>query len=138
MARPITAPDRPRTVPPKPAPSAAPVRTDLPESPALSILKNPPESFKGRKLGILVSDGVDAELLEKLQSAFAKEGATSEIIAPKVGGVKASDGSKIVAKHMIDGGPSVLFDAVALLLTLEGAELLALMIVLEREAFDTR
>ena len=110
---------------PKPAPSAAPVRTDLPESPALSILKNPPESFKGRKLGILVSDGVDAELLEKLQSAFAKEGATSEIIAPKVGGVKASDGSKIVAKHMIDGGPSVLFDAVALLLTLEGAELLA-------------
>jgi catalase len=30
----------------------------------------------------------------------------------------------IIAKHMIDGAPSVLFDAVALLLTEEGAELL--------------
>ncbi len=28
----------------------------------------------------------------------------------------------IPAKHMIDGGPSVLFDAVALLLSEEGAE----------------
>ena len=45
-----------------------------------------------------------------------------EIVAPKVGGVEAADGSWIAAKHMIDGGPSVLFDAVALLLSEEGAE----------------
>ena len=48
-----------------------------------------------------------------------------EVIAPKVGGVEAADGSWIEAKHMIDGGPSVLFDAVALVLSEEGAERLA-------------
>ena len=46
---------------------------------------------------------------------MTKEGATFEIIAPKVGGAKASDGSWIEADQMIDGGPSVLYDAVALL-----------------------
>ena len=44
-----------------------------------------------------------------------KQGASFEIIAPKVGGAKASDGSLIAADQMIDGGPSVLYDAVALL-----------------------
>lgn len=44
-----------------------------------------------------------------------------EIIAPKVGGVTLDDGSVVPAQYMIDGGPSVLFDAVALLLTEEGA-----------------
>lgn len=39
-----------------------------------------------------------------------------------MGGVEASDGSWIEAKHMIDGGPSVLFDAVVLILSDAGAE----------------
>ena len=41
----------------------------LPESPALSILANPPGTFEGRKLGILVSDGADAKILEALRAA---------------------------------------------------------------------
>ena len=57
----------------------------------------------------------NAALLKALQAALAKAGATFEIIAPKVGGAKASDGSWIDADQMIDGGPSVLYDAVALL-----------------------
>ena len=83
--------------------------------PALSIVENGPQRFEGRKLGILVTDGTDAALLKALKSALDKAGATFEIIAPKVGGVKASDGSWIEADQMIDGGPSVLYDAVALL-----------------------
>ena len=98
---------------------------DLEPSPALSIIENGPDSFAGRKVGVLVSPGADAALLKTLQSAIEKEGATMEIVAPKVGGVEAADGSWIAAKHMIDGGPSVLFDAVALLLSEEGAERLA-------------
>jgi catalase len=47
--------------------------------------------------------------------ALDKAGATFEIVAPKVGGAKASDGSWIEADQMIDGGPSVLYDAIALL-----------------------
>ena len=45
---------------PKPAPAARPTRQDLPASPALSILLNGPKSFAGRKVGALVTDGIDA------------------------------------------------------------------------------
>ena len=107
---------------PKPADAAVTPRTDLELSPALSIIQNGPDSFAGRKVGVLVSPGADAALLKKLQAALEKEGAMMEIVAPRVGGVEAADGSWIEAKHMIDGGPSVLFDAVALILSEEGAE----------------
>ncbi|RWQ45358.1 catalase [Mesorhizobium sp.] len=107
---------------PKPADAAVAPRDDLEPSPALSIIRNGPDSFAGRRVGVLVSPGADAALLKNLQAAIEKEGAVMEVIAPKVGGVEAADGSLIAAKHMIDGGPSVLFDAVALILSEEGAE----------------
>ena len=107
---------------PKPADAAVPPRDDLAASPALSIIANGPDSFAGRKVGVLVSPGADAALLKQLQAALESEGAVMEVVAPKVGGVEAADGSRIEARHMIDGGPSVLFDAVALLLSEEGAE----------------
>jgi len=110
---------------PKPADAAVAPRDDLEPSPALSIIENGPDSFAGRKVGVLVSPGADAALLKTLQTAIEKEGAAMEVIAPKVRGVEAADGSWIAAKHMIDGGPSVLFDAVALILSEEGAQRLA-------------
>ncbi|CUX49911.1 hydroperoxidase HPII(III) (catalase) [Agrobacterium deltaense Zutra 3/1] len=100
---------------PKPADAAMPTRQDLEPSPALSIVQRGPKRFEGRKLGILITDGVDAKLLKGLTKAVEVEKAVFEFIAPKVGGVTASDGTFIEAHHMIDGGPSVLFDAVALL-----------------------
>jgi len=100
---------------PKPADAAMPTRQDLDPSPALSIVEKGPQRFEGRKLGILVSDGTDANLLKALKTAIEKAGATVEIIAPQVTGANASDGSWIDADQMIDGGPSVLYDAVALL-----------------------
>src|SRR4029077_16530852 len=100
---------------PKPADAAMPTRQDLDASPKLSIVENGPQLFEGRKLGIRVTDGTDAALVKAFQRALAKEGAAFEIIAPKVGGAKASDGSWIEADQMIDGGPSVLYDAIALL-----------------------
>ena len=100
---------------PKPAPAAVPTRQDLEPSPALSIVERGPKRFEGRKLGVRVADGVDVQLLGGISSAVTKEKGLVELIAPKVGGVTVSDGSHIDAHHMIDGGPSVLFDAVALL-----------------------
>lgn len=110
---------------PKAADAAKPTREDLKKSPALSIVLNGPQSFKGRKIGALVTDGVDIAILKSLQSALKKEGAMIEIVAPKIGGVKASDGSWIEAAQRIDGGPSVLYDAVALLPSKDGATALA-------------
>jgi catalase len=110
---------------PKPADAAKPTQQDLKESPPLSIVLNGPKSFKGRKLGALVTDKVDSGILKALQSALQTEGALLEIVAPKIGGVEASDGSWIEAAQKIDGGPSVLYDAVTLLPSADGGKALA-------------
>ncbi|WP_119417920.1 catalase [Desertibaculum subflavum] len=110
---------------PAPAEPAKRPNTKLPKSSALSIVMNGPKDFKGRKVGALVTDGVDAGLLKALRQALKKEGVLLKLVAPMVGGVEASDGSWIEADEKVDGGPSVLFDAVALLVSDEGAELLA-------------
>ena len=110
---------------PEPADAARPTRSDLPASPALSILLNGPRSFAGRKVGALVTDGTDAGVLAALKQAVADEGALLKIVAPMVGGVELSDGSWLEADEKLDGGPSVLFDAVALLPSADGAALLA-------------
>lgn len=110
---------------PQPAKAARPTKMDLPESPKLSILLNGPKTFKGRKIGALLSDGADAKVFASLKAAATAEGATLEVIAPTIVGVNLSDGSHINADHKIDGGPSVLFDAVALVLSPQGAEKLA-------------
>ena len=109
---------------PKAADPAMPVK-ELEPSPKLSILLNGPQSFKGRKLGALVTDGVDMTLVKALYAALEAEGALMEIVAPNVGGVEASGGTWIEAKQMVGGGPSVLYDAVAVLASKEGAALLA-------------
>ncbi|CCW18247.1 Catalase [Sphingobium indicum BiD32] len=111
---------------PDPAQAARPTMMDLPPSDALSILKNGPDSFKGCKLGILLTDGADAAIFNALVKAVDKEGAVYEVVAPKIGGVTLSDGTAVAAKQKIDGGPSVLFDAVAVVASEEGAGLLAI------------
>jgi catalase len=103
---------------------ARPVKKDLPASKALSILANSPNSFRGRKVGALVTDGIDAKMVEALRDELERDGAVLKLIAPHVGGVNATDGSLIEADEKLDGGPSVLFDAVALLISDEGAKLL--------------
>ncbi len=110
---------------PKPADAAKPARQDLRESPALSILRNGPESFEGRKLGVLLTDGVNAELVRDLRKTFESAGAMVEIVAPEVGGVKAGDGSFIEGDEKLDGAPSVVYDAVAVLASAKGGEALA-------------
>ena len=110
---------------PDAAQGARPTREDLAESPKLSIVKNGPASFKGRKVGILMTDGADAELFAALTAALEQEGAMFEVIAPTVGGVQDSQGNHIEAQQKVDGGPSVLYDAVALLPSRDGAGKLA-------------
>ncbi len=111
-------------MPPAAKPARKPI-SDLPPSAPLSIVKNGPQSFKGRKLGILLTDGADATLFAALTAACDKEGTQYEVIAPKIAGVTLSDRKKVPAQQKIDGGPSVLYDAVALVISPKGATLLA-------------
>ena len=101
---------------PEKVPAARDPITDLAESPALSILKNGPDSFKGRKLGIYIAEGADADVVKALQQAAKDAGAMAEIIAPHVAGAKLSDNNMMEADEKIDGGPSVVYDAVAVVM----------------------
>ncbi len=107
---------------PEKVPFARQPITDLPESPALSIIKNGPNSFKGRKLGIYIADGADAGVVNALKDAAKGAGAMVEIIAPHIAGAKLSDGTKLKADEKIDGGPSVVYDAVAVVMSEESAK----------------
>ncbi|MBK1662954.1 catalase HPII [Rhodospirillum rubrum] len=109
---------------PEAAKPARPLVEDLPASPALSILLNPPKDFAGRKVGVLVSDGVDGAFLDEIERLLTAEGAQMEVIAPRVGGFTAQDGTLRPAHQKVTGAPSVLYDAVAVLLSTEGAKLL--------------
>jgi catalase len=111
-------------LPPAAEPARAP-RRDLPPSPALSMLARA-RTFTGRKLGVLVTNGADAETLAALRAAAAAERATVEIIAPVVGGVDVSDGTRVPADQQVEGAPSVLYDAVAVLAEPGAARSLAL------------
>jgi len=113
-------PDLPDPLPP----AREPVR-DLAPSPALSILANGPESFAGRKLGVLITDGADMGQLKEIRDAARQAQVNVELIAPVVGGVEASDGSRVTADQKLDGAPSVLYDAVVLLLSEHGGPALA-------------
>jgi len=110
---------------PKAATAARPTRQDLAASDALSIVKRATPGIEGRKLGILLTDGADAKLFAALVAGVTKAKAVYEVIAPKIGGVTLSDGQAVAAKQKIDGGPSVLFDAVVVLASDQGAALLA-------------
>ncbi len=107
------------------APAAAPTRTDLPSSPALSILAKAKPTLDGRMVGCLISEGADPAVVKALRGAVEKAGGQFKIVAPKVGGVTGGDGQVIEADFQLAGGPSVLFDAVALVVGADGATALA-------------
>jgi catalase len=88
----------------------------LAESPSLSIMRSSPRTFGGRRLGVLVTDGVDAGLLRQLETEFNDVGATIELVAPAIGGIKSEDGAWIEAGKTLATAPSVLFDAVAIVI----------------------
>ena len=109
----------------EPAPTTV-AATDMPPSPMLSLLAKAQPTFKGRKVGILVSDGCDGDLISKIKTAVANAGGTTEVVAPTIYGVTTASGERLAADHKIDGGPSVLFDAVAVLPSDAGGAKLAL------------
>lgn len=104
--------------------AAAPVRQMKP-SPALQLIGKMKDTLKGRAVGILIADGSDGAVIKKIKNAATDAGATVKIIAPKVGGAKLADGSVLAADGQLAGTPSVLFDAVAVLLSDEGAKALS-------------
>ena len=106
---------------PKASATAAPV-LDMDPSPALRIIGGPREvhTLEGRKVGVLVADGSDAAEVNGLVKVVTKAGGKAIIIAPKIGGAKLSDGSLLPADGQLAGAPSVMVDAIAVVLSEAG------------------
>ena len=112
---------------PAPADPAMTPNRDLPPSPALSILRNPPGSFAGRKIGLLLAEGAEAGLIDDLTKAAAEAGVMVEIVAARAGGITDDAGTLRPADQIAEGAPSVLYDAVAVMGGPAGAADLARM-----------
>jgi len=97
------------------------VPRELPPSPALSLLANPPGTLRGRSVGLLIGDGFDRELVGELTAALERQHAKVDLVGLKIGGARASDGTVVAVHHIVSGGPSVLFDAVGVVTGAEGA-----------------
>jgi Catalase len=108
----------------KPVATTVKARTDLDPSPGLSIHKKAKTTLEGRKIGCLVGDGTDLAIVHSLKTAVKKLNADFAIIAPKVGGTVGSNGKLIEADFQLAGGSSVLFDAVFVALSEQGAKML--------------
>ena len=68
---------------PDPTPPARPPITDLPPSPALSIVRTDRPTFAGRKIGVLITDGTDAALLAALRRAADGRGCRASSSSPR-------------------------------------------------------
>jgi len=105
-------------------PAAVPV-LKMKTSPALQIIGKMKDTLMGRTIGILIADSSDGVVIKKIKKAATDAGATVKIVAPKVGGAKLADGSMFPADGQLAGTPSVLFDAIAVILSDEGAKALS-------------
>lgn len=108
-------------LPEKPKPASEP-KDGLKASDALSILKSARQTFAGRKLGILATHGVPADLFKALKSEIEDAGGMVELVAPEIGGITLDNDERVPADQKIDGGPSVLYDAVAVLASKDGVK----------------
>jgi catalase len=98
---------------------------DLPPSPALSLLAKQVPTLAGRKIGLLVTDGSGEATILAIEAAAQIECAAVARIAPRVGGISSAGGKHLNVHHALNGAPSVLFDAVILAPSAEGAARLA-------------
>lgn len=97
---------------------------DMKTSNGLRLIEKYPPTLNGRKVAILVTDGADARSINAVRKAVEDEGATVQIIAPRIGGASLKNGKKLEADGQLAGSPSCLFDAVAIVASQEGSEML--------------
>ncbi|MBL8699841.1 MAG: catalase [Alphaproteobacteria bacterium] len=94
-------------------------------SPALSLVRLAQPTLKGRVIGVLLTDGVDAGLIADLRETASANGARIAVVSPRIGGAADSDGHAIKVDHALASGPSVLFDAVVVAPSSAAATMLA-------------
>ncbi|MDC8773060.1 catalase [Roseateles albus] len=105
----------------RPLPEAMPLAIDkaiqpeISHSPALSLMARPGDgSIKGRKIAILLADGVVGQSAAAVHAALLAAGATPKFLAPRIGPVSTEDGLDLEAQASLESEPGFLFDALVL------------------------
>ncbi|MCV2355993.1 catalase [Paucibacter sp. B2R-40] len=105
----------------KPLPEAMPLAIDkaiqpeISHSPALSLMARPGDgSVKGRKIAILLAEGVVGQSAAAVHAALLSAGASPKFLAPRIGPVSSEDGTELVAQASLENEPGFLFDALVL------------------------
>ena len=88
------------------------VTSSIEKSAALSMANTVKDTIKTRRIAILASDGVDGKALAAMKNELEKGGATTKLIAPKLGPIKAADGGTLKADEAFFLATSVVYDAV--------------------------
>jgi len=92
-----------------------PAAPEVLKSPALSLLARPGDgSIRGRKIALLVANGVEGESLSRVQAALVEQGAVARLVGPRIGSFRAADGSTLQADASLENEPGFLFDALVL------------------------
>jgi catalase len=102
---------------PAPMPRALdnPPKPEVSRSPPLSLLARPGDgSIKGRKVALLVADGVNGQSAVDVHAMLFAQGAAPRFVAPRIGPVKTADGVAIEADASLENEPGFLFDALVL------------------------
>jgi catalase len=81
-------------------------------SAALSQMKLQAQDIRGRKVAVLVADGVDGQALDDICQALMAEGAKAELLGPSTAPVRDSAGATRALVGSMAGEPSVTYDAV--------------------------
>jgi catalase len=109
-----------------PPPAEAQVAAqDMAPSRPLSIVANMKPTLEGRCIGVLVDEGSDGKQIKRIVDAARRAKATVKMVAPKIGGAVLADGSALAADGQLAGTPSVVFDAVAVIVNNSAAARLA-------------
>ncbi|WP_028695811.1 catalase HPII [Pseudomonas cremoricolorata] len=97
-----------------PAPKAGTVEvkgSSVKASPALSQMNLPGTvGIKGRKIALLVADGVDGASVDRLTKAFEAHSARVLLLGPSSAPVKTADGKQLKVDASMEGMPSVMID----------------------------
>lgn len=100
-----------------PLPKSAPVfctkKTNQSCAPSLSIFLNSPNTFKGRKLGVILTERSNFSLAANLEKLIKKEGGQLEIIAPKI--LYFKNKKQLKPQQSFETAISASYDAIAIM-----------------------
>ena len=94
-----------------------PAAPEVTTSAALSLFARPGSgdgSLLGRKVAILVADGIVGQSALALHAALLERGAVPRLVGPRIGAVKTVDQVPLQADASLENEPGFLFDALAL------------------------